>query len=60
MSQSALKQLNLDESPQADAAVERTVEQISILTRRAIVPGEVEIEENPRSRSAKLRGASKV
>jgi 16S rRNA (cytosine1402-N4)-methyltransferase len=34
--------------------------QISILTRRAIVPGEQEIEENPRSRSAKLRGASKV
>ena len=34
--------------------------QISILTRRAIVPGEEEIEENPRSRSAKLRGASKV
>jgi len=34
--------------------------QISILTRRAIVPGEEEIEENPRSRSAKLRGASKL
>jgi len=34
--------------------------QISILTRRAIVAGEEEIEENPRSRSAKLRGASKV
>jgi 16S rRNA (cytosine1402-N4)-methyltransferase len=34
--------------------------QVSILTRRAIVPGEEEIEENPRSRSAKLRGASKV
>ena len=34
--------------------------QISILTRRAIVPGEEEIEENPRSRSAKLRGASKI
>jgi len=34
--------------------------QISILTRRAIVPGEEEIEEYPRSRSAKLRGASKV
>jgi 16S rRNA (cytosine1402-N4)-methyltransferase len=34
--------------------------QISILTRRAIVSGEEEIAENPRSRSAKLRGASKV
>jgi len=34
--------------------------QVSLLTRRAIVPSEEEIEENPRSRSAKLRGASKT
>lgn len=34
--------------------------QISVLTRRAIGPREEEVEENPRSRSAKLRGASKV
>ncbi len=34
--------------------------QVEILTRRAIVPGELEIEENPRSRSAKLRGAIKI
>ena len=34
--------------------------QVEILTRRAIVPGEDEIEANPRSRSAKLRGAEKI
>ena len=34
--------------------------QVEILTRRAIVPDEAEIEENPRSRSAKLRGARKI
>jgi 16S rRNA (cytosine1402-N4)-methyltransferase len=34
--------------------------QVEILTRRAIGPGEQEIDENPRSRSAKLRGAIKI
>jgi 16S rRNA (cytosine1402-N4)-methyltransferase len=34
--------------------------QIEILTRRAIIPGATEIDENPRSRSAKLRGAIKI
>lgn len=33
---------------------------VEILTRRATVPGEEETEENPRSRSAKLRGAIKI
>ena len=34
--------------------------QVEILTRRAIVPGAAEIEDNPRSRSAKLRGATRI
>jgi 16S rRNA (cytosine1402-N4)-methyltransferase len=34
--------------------------QVEILTRRALVPGESEMDENPRSRSAKLRGAIKI
>jgi len=33
---------------------------VEILTRRAIVPSESEIDENPRSRSAKLRGAVRI
>jgi 16S rRNA (cytosine1402-N4)-methyltransferase len=33
---------------------------IEILTRRAMAPSETEIDENPRSRSAKLRGAIKI
>lgn len=34
--------------------------QVSVLTRKPILPGEREIEENPRSRSAKLRVAQKI
>src|SRR5213076_2565201 len=34
--------------------------QIEILTRRAMAPTETEIDENPRSRSAKLRAAIKI
>jgi len=45
--------------PRLPVCICGVTKQISILTRRAIVPGEEEAEENPRSRSAKLRGASK-
>lgn len=34
--------------------------ELSILTRKPVVPGEKEIEENPRARSAKLRVAEKI
>lgn len=33
---------------------------IEILTKKPIVPGEIEIEQNPRSRSAKLRACIKI
>src|SRR6266404_2154947 len=36
------------------------VKQVSLLTRRPIVPSEEEIDQNPRSRSAKLRGAINI
>jgi 16S rRNA (cytosine1402-N4)-methyltransferase len=45
--------------PRLPVCICGVTKRISILTRRAIIPGEEEIEENPRSRSAKLRGASK-
>jgi 16S rRNA (cytosine1402-N4)-methyltransferase len=34
--------------------------QVEILTRRAMVPAAAELDQNPRSRSAKLRGALKI
>ena len=34
--------------------------QVSVLTRKPIIPSERELEENPRSRSAKLRVAQKI
>ena len=37
-----------------------TIPSLKILTRKAIVPGEVEVENNSRSRSAKLRVAERI
>jgi 16S rRNA (cytosine1402-N4)-methyltransferase len=34
--------------------------QLKIITRKPIMPGEAELKENPRSRSAKLRVAEKI
>ena len=46
--------------PRMPQCVCGAVKEIEILTRKPIVPGEIEIEENPRSRSAKLRACLKL
>jgi len=33
---------------------------VEILTKKPLVAGEIETEENPRARSAKLRGCRKI
>jgi 16S rRNA (cytosine1402-N4)-methyltransferase len=33
---------------------------VKVITKKPILPGDVELEENPRSRSAKLRVAEKI
>ena len=43
--------------PQCECGATKEVE---ILTKKPIVPNEIEIEENPRARSAKLRACSKL
>lgn len=37
-----------------------TVPQVRVVTRKVVVPGEAEVENNPRSRSARLRVAEKL
>jgi 16S rRNA (cytosine1402-N4)-methyltransferase len=37
-----------------------TVPQVKVVTRKVIMPGEAEVQENPRSRSARLRVAEKL
>jgi 16S rRNA (cytosine1402-N4)-methyltransferase len=46
--------------PRIPQCVCGAVKRIEILTRKPIVPGEVEMETNPRSRSAKLRAFRKL
>lgn len=38
----------------------RSTTPLRVITRKAIIPGDEEIELNPRSRSAKLRVAEKI
>jgi 16S rRNA (cytosine1402-N4)-methyltransferase len=46
--------------PRIPKCVCGAVKQVEILTRKPIVPSEIEITENPRARSAKLRVCKKL
>lgn len=46
--------------PQQPICTCHTVPQVSVVTRKVVVPGEKEVQENPRSRSARLRVAEKL
>lgn len=46
--------------PQQPICTCDTVPQVKVVTRKAVVAGETEVQENPRSRSARLRVAEKL
>lgn len=46
--------------PQQPVCTCHTVPQVKVVTRKVVVPGEAEVNENPRSRSARLRVAEKL
>ena len=54
------KRGTFDEPDQNPFTTEESKSELKIITKKPIVPGEKELKENPRSRSAKLRVAEKV
>jgi len=40
--------------------MQQTVNELKVITKKPITPGEEELKQNPRSRSAKLRVAEKL
>jgi 16S rRNA (cytosine1402-N4)-methyltransferase len=55
------KQGSFEEEKQDDPfGLKRVEKKLQVITKKPIVPGKAEIEQNPRSRSAKLRVAEKI
>jgi len=49
-----------EEAEENPFAMQQSVSELKVITKKPITPGEKELKENPRSRSAKLRVAEKV
>jgi 16S rRNA (cytosine1402-N4)-methyltransferase len=51
---------SFEEAEENPFTMERAVNELKVITKKPLTPGEDELKQNPRSRSAKLRVAEKL
>jgi len=51
---------SFEETEENPFTMEQTVNELKVITKKPVTPGENELKQNPRSRSAKLRVAEKL